>query len=43
MPPKDDDESRAPLVGTWRNWYTIVLGTMVALVALFAYLSAAYK
>jgi K+ transporter len=41
MPP--DDEDRAPLLGTWRRWYIVVLATLAAIVAGFAYLSAAYR
>ncbi len=43
MPPRDDDEARAPLLGSWRRWYLVVLGTMAALVALFAYLTVHYR
>ena len=38
-----DEERRAPLLGTWRRWYVVVLATMAALVALFAFLSAHYR
>jgi hypothetical protein len=37
MPPEPDDEQR------WRRWYVVVLGTMAALVALFAFLTAHYN
>ncbi len=40
---RPDDESRAPLMGTWRRWYLVVLLTMGALVALFEFLSAHYN
>jgi hypothetical protein len=43
MPPDGVDEKRAPLVGTWRRWYVVVLTTLAALVALFAWLSAHYR
>jgi hypothetical protein len=46
MPPKGneaDDEARAPMLGSWPRWYLVVLGTMAALVALFAYLSVHYR
>jgi hypothetical protein len=39
----DGDEDRAPLLGTWRRWYAVVLVVMGALVALFAYASAHYQ
>ena len=47
MPPDDrdgsDDENRAPLLGSWRRWYIVVLGTLAALIALFEYLSVHYR
>ena len=45
MPPELDgrDDDRAPLFGTWRRWYLLVLATLTAIVALFAYLSAHYR
>jgi hypothetical protein len=45
MPPDqlDSDEERAPVMGTWRRWYVVVLATMAALVALFEFLSAHYQ
>ncbi|HEX8954299.1 MAG TPA: hypothetical protein VF945_20740 [Polyangia bacterium] len=44
MPPeRKSDEERAPLLGTWRRWYAVVLATLAALVALFAFLSAHYR
>jgi ABC-type branched-subunit amino acid transport system permease subunit len=46
MPPDPidrDDEERAPLLGTWRRWYVVVLVTLAAIVAGFAYLSAHYQ
>jgi hypothetical protein len=43
MPPEPDDESRAPLMGTWRRWYVVVLATLAAIVALFEYLSVHYR
>jgi len=42
MPP-EEDEKRAPLLGSWRRWYTVVLVTMAALVALFEFLTAHYN
>ncbi|MGZ3429438.1 MAG: hypothetical protein ACXVCV_22460 [Polyangia bacterium] len=42
MPPEPDDE-RAPLLGTWRRWYVVVLAALAAIVAGFAYLSAVYR
>jgi hypothetical protein len=36
--PRSDDEN-----GRWLRWYAVVLGSMAAMVALFAYLSAHYK
>ena len=45
----DDERAReagdatAPLVGTWRRWYALVLGTLAALVALFEWLSVTYR
>jgi hypothetical protein len=42
MPP-DLDENRAPLLGTWRRWYIVVLATLAAIIALFAFLSAHYQ
>ncbi|MDB4966787.1 MAG: hypothetical protein JWN44_2476 [Myxococcales bacterium] len=38
-----EDGARAPLLGTWRRWYIVVLATMAALVALFAALSYHYR
>lgn len=38
-----DDDTRAPALGTWRNWYALVLGTLVALIVLFAALSLHYR
>jgi hypothetical protein len=46
MPPEhelDRDDHRAPLLGTWRRWYTVVLATLAALVALFEFLTAHYN
>ncbi len=45
MPPdlSERDEERAPLLGTWRRWYAVVLLTMGALVALFTWLSVHYR
>jgi hypothetical protein len=45
MPPdlEGPDDDRAPLLGTWRRWYLVVLATLAAIVALFAYLSAHYR
>lgn len=45
MPPDspERDEARAPLMGSWRRWYLVVLATMGALVALFEFLSAHYN
>ena len=45
MPPDENglDENRAPLLGTWRCWYLVVLATLAASVALFAFLSAHYQ
>jgi hypothetical protein len=45
MPPEpaDSDEEHAPLLGTWRRWYVLVLATMSVLVALFAWASAHYQ
>jgi len=47
MPPDSPDpgaaEDRAPLLGTWRRWYLVVLATMAELVALFAWASAHYR
>ena len=38
-----DDDDRAPLFGTWRRWYALVLGTLAALIGLFAALSRHYR
>jgi hypothetical protein len=43
MPPDSPDEERAPVFGTWRRWYIVVLTTMGVLVALFAWASAHYQ
>ncbi|MCU1281239.1 MAG: hypothetical protein JWM53_4785 [bacterium] len=46
MPPEhrnSDDDNRAPVLGSWRRWYVVVLGTLAALIALFAFLSAHYQ
>jgi len=37
------DDERAPLVGTWRRWYVLVLATLAALIAAFAALSYQYR
>ena len=37
------DEERAPLVGTWRRWYVVVLAILAALIAAFAALSHHYR
>jgi hypothetical protein len=41
--PGDDDDDRAPLLGTWRRWYVVVLGTLAVLIAGFAALSRHYR
>jgi hypothetical protein len=41
--PVSDDDERAPLLGTWRRWYTLVLAVMGVLVTLFAWASAHYR
>jgi hypothetical protein len=33
------DDAPAPLLGSWRRWYTVVLLTTAGLVALFWWLS----
>jgi hypothetical protein len=43
MPPDRDDETRAPLLVTWRRWYVVVLATLAGLVALFEFLTAHYN
>jgi hypothetical protein len=43
MPIKRGDDDAAPLLGSWRRWYALVLGMLAALVALFAALSARYQ
>jgi hypothetical protein len=37
------DDERAPVLGTWRRWYAVVLGTLAGLVALFWALSRHYR
>jgi hypothetical protein len=37
------DEARAPVLGTWRRWYVLVLATLVVLIAGFAALSHHYR
>lgn len=43
----DDDAPRAddaaPLLGSWRRWYALVLGTLAALIALGTALSLHYR
>jgi hypothetical protein len=39
----DEEREPAPLLGTWRRWYAVVLGTLAALVALFEWLSVRYR
>ncbi|HEY7955872.1 MAG TPA: hypothetical protein VII38_11300 [Polyangia bacterium] len=41
MPP--DGDGRPPILRTWGGVYAIVLGTLIALIALFSYWSAVYK
>ncbi len=44
MPPEPRlDDERAPLLGSWRRWYLLVLGTLAVLVAVFAALSRHYR
>jgi hypothetical protein len=35
--------ARAPVLGTWRRWYALVLGTLAFLITLFSALSLYYK
>jgi hypothetical protein len=37
------DEESAPLLGTWRRWYVLVLATLAALIAAFAALAHHYR
>lgn len=39
----DDADARAPLFGSWPRWYAVVLGTLAALIAVFAALSHHYR
>jgi hypothetical protein len=39
----DDDDARAPVFGTWRRWYVVVLATLAALIAAFGALSLHYR
>ena len=39
----DDDESRAPVFGSWRAWYVVVLGTLVAFVAFTVWLTVHFQ
>jgi hypothetical protein len=41
--PQSGDDERAPLLGTWRRWYTLVLAVMGVLVVLLAWASAHYQ
>ncbi len=38
-----DDDERAPLFGTWRRWYLLVLGALVAWIVIGAALSRVYR
>jgi hypothetical protein len=38
-----EDEERPPVLGTWRNVYAVVLGTLVALIAAFLLLGHVYR
>jgi hypothetical protein len=35
-------DERPPLLGSWRNIYLVVIGTLVALIALFTLLTGTY-
>ncbi len=37
------DDERAPLLGTWRRWYALVLGALAAWIAIGAALSRHYR
>ena len=39
----DDADAPAPLFGTWPRWYALVLTTLGALVATFAWLAHHYR
>lgn len=40
-PPELDD--RPPVLGSWRNIYGVVLGTLVVLVVVFSIITAVYR
>ncbi len=37
------DDERAPLLGTWRRWYLVVLAALAAWIAIGAALSRVYR
>jgi hypothetical protein len=39
----DDEDDRPPFAGSWNRVYVLVLGTLVALIALFSIVSAVYR
>ncbi len=39
---EEDFEASAPLLGTWRRWYTVVLGNLVLLMLLFFLFTRAF-
>jgi len=42
-PQKRDLEEKPPLLGSWRNVYAVVLGTLLVLVAVFYAITRAYS
>jgi hypothetical protein len=44
QPPRDgDSDERAPLTGTWRRFYALVLAALAVEIALLGWLSWAYR
>jgi len=42
-PPRPELDDAPPILGSWRNIYIVVLGTLAVLVVLFALLTRAYS
>ncbi|MFX3625727.1 MAG: hypothetical protein ACN6I4_00040 [bacterium] len=43
MNKEKEQEEKPPILGTWRNVYTLVIGTLVVLILLFYLFTQYYK
>jgi hypothetical protein len=43
MSKEKEQEEKPPILGTWRNVYTLVIGTLVVLILLFYLFTQYYK